>query len=175
MASSRLSSGTRWIARLWPRAIAWEKSRSTGPKAQTATFFASEIKSLLASGLIRPKIDRLAIDAYLGLSYIPPDRTVYSNVHTLAPGGAMAWANGQLRTWRYWEPAYSTRDEIDWGEAVEETRRLVATAVERQMVSDVPVGEFLSGGLDSSTVVALMAQHRRGRSPLLRRLRRSGQ
>jgi asparagine synthase (glutamine-hydrolysing) len=130
--------------------------------AQTSdgeVIFASEIKSLLASGLIRPKIDRLAIDAYLGLSYIPPDRTVYSNVHTLSPGSAMTWANGQLRSWRYWEPAYSTAHDVDWSEAVEETRRLVARAVERQMVSDVPVGAFLSGGLDSSTVVALMAQH----------------
>lgn len=121
--------------------------------------FASEIKSLLASGLIRPKLDPVAVDAYLGLSYIPPDRTIYSNVHTLSPGCAMSWAGAQLRFWRYWEPTYSTGRDMDWEEAIEETRRLVAKAVQRQMVSDVPVGAFLSGGLDSSTIVALMAQH----------------
>lgn len=139
--------------RMGEKPLYWAKG------AQDEIVFASEIKSLLASGLIRPKLDRLAIDEYLGLSYIPPDRTVYSNVHTLSPGGAMTWANGQLRAWRYWDPSYSTSQEMDWGEAVEETRRLVALAVQRQMVSDVPVGAFLSGGLDSSTIVALMARH----------------
>ena len=121
--------------------------------------FASEIKSLIASGMIRPKIDRLAIDAYLAMAYIPPDRTVYSNIYTLDPGGAMSWHEGRLRQWKYWEPRYSTNANIDWHEAVEETRRLVEQAVQRQMVADVPVGAFLSGGLDSSTVVALMSRH----------------
>lgn len=130
---------------------------ATTPKGDV--IFASEIKSLLASGLIEPKLDRSAIDAYLSLSYIPPDRTVYSNVHVLPPGEAMAWENGRPRQWRYWTPAYSTSGKVDWREAVEETRRLVEQAVHRQMVADVPVGAFLSGGLDSSTVVALMTRH----------------
>jgi len=123
--------------------------------------FASEIKSLLVSGLVAPRIDRTAVDAYLALAYVPPDRTVYENIHTLAPGGAMAWHNGTLRQWKYWEPAYSTNPSVSAGEAVEEIRRLVAQAVKRQMVADVPVGAFLSGGLDSSTVVALMTEHAR--------------
>jgi asparagine synthase (glutamine-hydrolysing) len=120
---------------------------------------ASEIKSLLASGLVKPRIDRLAIDAYLALGYVPPDRTIYENIHTLEPGGAMAWRDGQVRHWKYWEPAYSTNGAVDSAEAVEEIRRLVAQAVRRQMVADVPVGAFLSGGLDSSTIVALMTEH----------------
>ena len=120
---------------------------------------ASEIKSLLASGLLRPRLDRAAVDAYLALLYVPPDRTIYENVHTLPPGGAMAWEGGNLRQWRYWEPAYSTLGHIDPREAVAEVRRLVDRAVERQMVADVPVGAFLSGGLDSSTIVALMTRH----------------
>jgi asparagine synthase (glutamine-hydrolysing) len=123
------------------------------------TIFASEIKSLLASGLIAPRIDPDAIDAYLGLSYIPPDRTVYSNIYTLDPGGAMVLHNGQTRRWRYWEPTYSQNTRIDSVEAVREIARLVEQAVQRQMVADVPVGAFLSGGLDSSTVVALMTRH----------------
>ena len=121
--------------------------------------FASEIKSLLVSGLVEPRIDPVAIDAYLALSYVPPDRTVYQNIHTLEPSGALVWQNGQMRRWRYWEPRYSNNLVIDEREAVEEIRRLVAQAVRRQMVADVPVGAFLSGGLDSSTVVALMTEH----------------
>ena len=121
--------------------------------------FASEIKSLLVSGLVEPRVDRIAIDGYLGLSYIPPDRTVYENIHTLDPAGAMTWEKGQIRRWRFWEPRYSVHSQIDGQEAIEEVRRLVAQAVKRQMVADVPVGAFLSGGLDSSTVVALMTEH----------------
>ena len=120
---------------------------------------ASEIKSLLVSGLVNPRIDRVAIDCYLALGYVPPDRTVYANVHTLEPGGAMAWHDGHLRRWKYWEPTYSTNRSVDSVEVVEEVRRLVAQAVKRQMVADVPVGAFLSGGLDSSTIVALMTEH----------------
>lgn len=120
---------------------------------------ASEIKSLLVSGLARPKIDPLAIDAYLALGYVPPNRTVYENVHTLEPAGAITWQDGTMRRWKYWEPNYSTNESIDSAEAVEEIRRLVARAVKRQMVADVPVGAFLSGGLDSSTIVALMTEH----------------
>jgi asparagine synthase (glutamine-hydrolysing) len=126
-----------------------------------AVMFASEIKSLLASGLISPTIDRLAIDAYLGMAYIPPDRTAYTDIHTLEPGTAMSLENGKMRRWRYWEPTYSAATKMDWHEAVGEVRRLVAQAVKRQMVADVPVGAFLSGGLDSSTVVALMTEHAR--------------
>src|SRR5205807_2958694 len=96
---------------------------------------------------------------YLGLGYVPPDRTVYENVHTLAAGSAMAWSAGDVRVWRYWEPRYSIHERVDPIEAVAETRRLVAQAVKRQMVADVPVGAFLSGGLDSSTIVALMTEH----------------
>lgn len=136
-----------------------EKPLYWAAAADGSVIFASEIKSLLASGLIDPKIDPLSIDAYLALSYIPPNRTVYANVHTVEPGTAMAWDDGRIRTWRYWEPSYSGAGPIDWQEAVEETARLVAQAVKRQMVADVPVGAFLSGGLDSSTIVALMTQH----------------
>jgi len=121
--------------------------------------FASEIKGLLVSGLVEPRIDRTAIDSYLGLGYVPPDRTVYENIHTLQPASAMTWEKGQMRQWRYWEPRYSTHHSIGAPDAVVEVRRLVAQAVKRQMVADVPVGAFLSGGLDSSTVVALMSEH----------------
>jgi len=120
---------------------------------------ASEIKSLLASGLVEPRIDRISVDAYLALLYVPPDRTIYENVHTLRPGHALSWRDGHWRDWAYWQPVFSQHQKSDPLESVERLRFLIAQAVKRQMVADVPIGAFLSGGLDSSTIVALMTQH----------------
>src|SRR5438093_2620219 len=122
---------------------------------------ASEIKALLASDLIQPRLDLLSVDAYLGLLYVPPDRTIYENVRTLRPGHALCWQDGRLRQWAYWQPAYSRREVGDARAVIEQLRFLVSQAVRRQMVADVPVGAFLSGGLDSSTVVALMSENAR--------------
>jgi len=129
------------------------------PAAHGEFLCASEIKALLASGLLTPCLDRAAVDVYLALWYVPPDRTIYSNVHTLRPGHAFTWRDGRVRQWEYWTPAYSTQHDITLAEAITRIRELAAQAVRRQMVADVPVGAFLSGGLDSSTIVALMAQH----------------
>jgi asparagine synthase (glutamine-hydrolysing) len=122
---------------------------------------ASEIKSILASGLIRPKIDPLSVDAYLGLFYVPPERTIYTNVHALRPAHAVVFrAGAPIEPWRYWEPRYSVHDRIDEAEAVAQVRTLLGQAVARQTVADVPVGAFLSGGLDSTTIVGLMSRDR---------------
>src|SRR5262249_11204933 len=74
--------------------------------------FASEIKAPLASGLLRGQLDPAAVEAYLGLLYVPPERTIYSNVRTLPPAHALAWAEGRVRTWRYWRPGYSANGTI---------------------------------------------------------------
>ena len=118
---------------------------------------ASEIKAILASGLLTAQLDPDSVDAYLNLIYVPPNRTIYRNIHSLAPGHKLTWHDENVRCQRYWEPRLSVRS-IDEVEAVEETRRLVEQAVQRQMVADTTVGAFLSGGLDSSTIVALMAK-----------------
>jgi asparagine synthase (glutamine-hydrolysing) len=121
---------------------------------------ASEIKAIVAAGLLRPSIDRGAVDAYLGLFYVPPDRTIFSNVQSLPPAHAAVFrADGASEQWRYWEPRYSCHAGIEEGEAVRQVRSLVEKAVRRQTVADVRVGAFLSGGLDSTTVVALMSRH----------------
>jgi len=117
----------------------------------------SEIKAILASGLVQPVIDRISVDAYLGLLYVPPDRTIYTNVFTLRPGHAMLCREGRCHEWEYWRPRYS-KEQIEVPDALDRLRSLTQQAVKRQMVADVPVGAFLSGGLDSSTVVALMAK-----------------
>ena len=118
---------------------------------------ASEIKAILAAGLVRPRIDVTSVEAYLGLYYVPPDRTIYENIHALPPAHAAVFAaDGTRRSWRYWQPRFSHL-QIDEEEAVEQTRVLLDAAVRRQTVADVPVGAFLSGGLDSTSIVALMS------------------
>jgi len=120
--------------------------------------FASEIKALLETNLIRPKLDFSAVDLYLNLYYVPPDRTIYSNIFTLQPGHILRWERGQITTRSYWKPTFSGNTKITPEDAIEKLRGLIRRAVERQMVADVPVGAFLSGGLDSSTVVAFMSE-----------------
>ncbi len=120
-----------------------------------AFFVSSEIKAIIASGNIKPKIDPNAVDAYLAIGYVPPDRTIYSNVQTLPPGHYLRWKNGKHRIERYWQPILHTQP-ITLADAGDRLRELLQQAVNRQMVADVPVGAFLSGGLDSSTIVALM-------------------
>lgn len=119
---------------------------------------ASEIKSIRAAGFITPTLDRDALDAYLCLGYMPPDRTIYSNVHTLPPGHYAEWrGEGGVQPVCYWRPRFETRT-LSLETAGEELFALLEQAVRRQMVADVPVGAFLSGGHDSSTIVALMAR-----------------
>lgn len=121
---------------------------------------ASEIKAILAAGMLQPRLDMLSVDAYLGLFYVPPDRTIYENVYTLPPAHAAIFrADGTHEQWRYWEPRYSCCAGLDVDEAVGHVRTLLEKAVRRQTAADVPVGAFLSGGLDSSTIVGLMSGH----------------
>lgn len=118
---------------------------------------ASEIKAILASGLLRPRLDRTALDAYLSLLYVPPDRSIFVGIEPLPPGHQMVWSHGRPVITRYWRPRYGFR-KINPREAVIEVQRLLTQAVRRQTVADVPLGAFLSGGLDSSTIVALLAE-----------------
>jgi asparagine synthase (glutamine-hydrolysing) len=120
--------------------------------------FASELKALLASGLIEPKLDYEAIAAYLTLGFVPGPRTPIAGVHKLDPGHRLVAGPEGVRTEAYWtypRPAPVERPEEDHIagllEALEESVRL-------RLMSDVPLGALLSGGLDSSLVVALMAK-----------------
>lgn len=141
------------------RDIFGEKPLYYATSAQGALVVASEIKSIIASRLIAPRLSRQGVDAYLSLGYVSPDRTVYENVHSLRPGHYLEWSpRGSPRQECYWSPRLAPRS-ISLEEAGEELRRLLDQAVKRQMVADVPLGAFLSGGHDSSTIVALMARH----------------
>jgi asparagine synthase (glutamine-hydrolysing) len=116
---------------------------------------ASEIKALMASGLVAAELDPAAVDAYLAFSYVPPAMSVYRAVRPLPPGHWMRWTSGAPSLGRYWTPRLQTQP-MGLDEAAEHLRPLLRQAVRRQMVADVPVGAFLSGGLDSASIVAMM-------------------
>ena len=116
---------------------------------------ASEIKGVLASGQVSTALDLSAVDAYLAFGYVPPSSSIYEAIRPLPPGHWMRWQDGRLSVHRYWLPRLETRP-IGLDDAAEMLQSLLRQAVTRQMVADVPVGAFLSGGLDSTSVVALM-------------------
>jgi asparagine synthase (glutamine-hydrolysing) len=119
--------------------------------------FASELKALLRLPQLPREIDFDAVDAYLALQYVPGNRTALRGIHKLAPGHVLVAEGDTERIERYWqpEPAAPSANEADW---LERVRKTVGEAVRKRLVADVPLGALLSGGIDSSIVVALMAQ-----------------
>jgi asparagine synthase (glutamine-hydrolysing) len=124
---------------------------------QKQFIFASEIKAILASRLIEPVMSRSTLRHYLRRGYSPTDRTIYSNVHALPPAHQLIYRDNRVTVERYWELPL-TSEAISLQAAAEQFRHLFEEAVSRQLVADVPVGAFLSGGLDSSSIVAVAAQ-----------------
>ena len=120
--------------------------------------FASELQCLLRHPELPRELDRVAIDEYLTLGYVPEPRTPFAAVRRVAAGTYMLFREGREETVRYWDPARFTIEPIDAREAVRETQRLIEAAVAKQVMSDVPVGVFISGGLDSSILATLASQ-----------------
>jgi asparagine synthase (glutamine-hydrolysing) len=118
--------------------------------------FASELKAFRGLPGFRAEPDLAALDAYLALGYVPGTRTGLQGVRRLEPGSLLLIENGQERVERYWRPAAAAGVSTD-EEWLERVRTLVTAAVEQRLASDVPLGALLSGGIDSSIVVALMA------------------
>ena len=126
--------------------------------APTGEFvFASEIKAILASGRIPRTLDRGSLSHLLNRLYVPVGKSIYAAIRQLRPGHALTVCDGELQVWRYWDPPPSGT-EIGLAEATEEFRRLFSQAIRRQLVADVEVGAFLSGGLDSSSVVSVASE-----------------
>ncbi len=130
--------------------------------------FASEIKALLASGEVLRELDLEALDEHLTFLWTAAPRTILKAVRKLEPGHALLVRKGCIvRNWRHYDLPYDgTRIEGKEDDLVEELQFLLKQAVNRQMVSDVPVAAFLSGGLDSSCVVAMMRQVRPEYTPV---------
>jgi len=125
--------------------------------------FASTLPALLAAGGVDTSIDTVALAHYMSFhSVVPPPRTILASVRKLPPATVRVYEpDGTRREHRYWDAAFARSAEradwtdVDWQDALAES---LSTAVRRRMVADVPVGVLLSGGLDSSLVVALLAE-----------------
>lgn len=120
--------------------------------------FASEIKSLLARADVPRRLDPQGLDTFLTYEFIIAPHTIFQGIRKLPPAHLLSVEGGELSERRYWSPPSETdagRDEREWAEAL---RHELRRAVEAQMMSDVPLGAFLSGGIDSSSVVAFMSQ-----------------
>lgn len=124
--------------------------------------FGSEIKAILASGIVDRKLDYQALDAFMTYTYIAAPLTIYCQVRKLEPGHLLVWESGRVEDRQYWDLDVGEVDdkanEREWAERFDHA---IEDAVNSHMVSDVPVGAFLSGGIDSSLVVALMSRHMR--------------
>ena len=119
--------------------------------------FASELKALRAAQLIGCEVDPQALSGYLMLGAVPNPLTIYREARALPPATYLIWeADGGLREQTYWQLPTDTDERRDRAEAVATVRDLLSEAVRIRLVSDVPLGAFLSGGLDSSVIVALM-------------------
>ena len=120
--------------------------------------FGSEMNALLQDPEIPRELDHEAIDAYLGLGYVPAPRSALQAVRKLPPAHTLVLRDGQVRTQRYWKLDYSRKLDLPVAEWKERIREQLLAATRRRMIADVPLGAFLSGGIDSSAVVAAMAQ-----------------
>jgi len=121
--------------------------------------FASEIKAIIETGLVKPILGFESLVHYLQYLYILPNRTIYKNIYSLPPAHYLKFKDGNLRVERYWELP-EVNEKIEFDDAVEQFKTLLEKSVENQLVADVPVGAFLSGGLDSSTIVAVASKYK---------------
>ncbi len=127
-------------------------------------YFASEIKALLAAGASR-EVDPEALSQFFSFEYIPAPRTIFRNITKLLPGHLMTVEDGKVETHRYWDVKFRSRELPPRSEEdiADEVYRRLKESVRLRLVSDVPLGVFLSGGLDSSAVTALMSETASGR------------
>jgi asparagine synthase (glutamine-hydrolysing) len=130
--------------------------------------FASEIKSLLQHPQVPREVDRESLDQYMTLRYVPGPRTMFKNIFKLQPGHWMMVENGKIRIQKYWDLEYPEAgdphpplrgDLSQWErDRTEEFEHLLEESVRLRLISEVPLGVFLSGGLDSSTMLAMMSR-----------------
>jgi asparagine synthase (glutamine-hydrolysing) len=121
-------------------------------------YFGSEIKSLLCAPDLPRDLNLVALDHYLSFLYAPRDESFFASIRKLPPGSLLKWRNGEISVGPYWEPPAHETFKGSERDAVDELQDVLTDAVRAHLVSDVPLGAFLSGGIDSSLVVALMTK-----------------
>lgn len=131
--------------------------------------FGSELKAVLTHPGVRRRLDPGALDIYLTLEYIPAPMTIFQGIHKLPAAQLLIYQNGQIQTKKYWTiasgtPERSRQKKLDIPSVTDELYTLIRESVKLRLISDVPLGAFLSGGIDSSTIVGLMREL--GASPL---------
>lgn len=119
--------------------------------------FGSEMKAILEAEVAR-EVNPRALDDYLAYSYVPSPHTMFKGVLKLPPAHILIYEDGHISTKRYWDLPFTPTCQDDEATAIERTRALLKDAVQVRLMSDVPLGAFLSGGVDSSLVVGLMSQ-----------------
>jgi asparagine synthase (glutamine-hydrolysing) len=118
--------------------------------------FASELKALLQHPACPRDLDRAALEHYLAFEYVPSPHAIFSGVRKLPPGHRLVWEQGRTSVEPYWDLRFDGTDARPEGEIVAEFEERLREAVRLRLVSDVPLGAFLSGGIDSSSIVAFM-------------------
>jgi asparagine synthase (glutamine-hydrolysing) len=121
--------------------------------------FGSEIKSLLKHPGVRRDVSVTALDAYLTLGYVPEPLSIFAAIEKLPPGSFLTFAAATVKVKPYWDLKLEPQDTTSEKEYVEQLRHLLNESVRLRLISDVPLGAFLSGGIDSSAVVAFMARN----------------
>ncbi|HSL68848.1 MAG TPA: asparagine synthase (glutamine-hydrolyzing) [Longimicrobiales bacterium] len=121
--------------------------------------FASELTALRAHSAVNSELDLRSLAYYLALEYVPAPNSILRGVHKLEPGHALVLERGRIESFAYWQIPLGPRSRIPFRQAARELRLRLDDAVHAQLVSDVPLGIFLSGGIDSSTIAALAARH----------------
>ncbi len=130
-----------------------------------ALVFASELKSILKHPAVERRIDFVAFNEYLSFEYVPSPRTIFKGIHRLEPGHVLVADDSGVDVKRYWDMSLAKserRPPVSWRDFKDQLLVKLKQAVEKEMLSDVPVGVLLSGGIDSSAVAAMMAQIKPG-------------
>jgi len=121
--------------------------------------FASEIKAILEHSGVTRALNRQALFDYMGFEFVPAPNTMFRDIYKIPAGHYVHWHDGRADLTPYWDLKFNGRPAPRYEEAVEQQRTLLDEAVQSHLISDVPLGVFLSGGLDSSTIVAMMRRH----------------
>ena len=121
--------------------------------------FASEIKSLLQVPGIKRQVNASSLDSYLTLGYVPHPNTMFEGIHKLPPGHCATYADGKLQVERYWRPDFNSIIHDDIETVQGRLKDTLSDSVRLRLRSDVPLGAFLSGGIDSTTIVGMMQKH----------------
>ena len=117
---------------------------------------ASEVKAILKTGFVASQLNETVLDAYFSVGYVPGPETMFRSIYKLQPGHFLLIENNQVRDYEYWDFSSVAESQLTQAEAFEQIDALLEDCVSRRLISDVPVGAFLSGGLDSSFVVGKM-------------------